>query len=92
MKEEPQDKENEPCPICKTPMSKLCELDHKCICVVEVQGGIQICPKCKKLVCACGGHDCVGITRITGYYSEISGYNAAKYQEVVKDRKHYEIE
>jgi len=33
----------------------------------------------------CGSHDVDGVTRITGYLNAVSGFNAAKAQEL-KDR------
>jgi anaerobic ribonucleoside-triphosphate reductase len=50
---------------------------------------IAYCPLCGKAVCpACGTHDVVQISRVTGYLQAVEGFNAAKKQEL-KDRTRY---
>ena len=78
------------CPLCKMPAEKQCDMDHACKCAEEIQGGIHFCPKCGATICKCGSHDCLGISRITGYMQPTFGWNAGKAQEL-KDRKHYEV-
>ena len=49
------------------------------------------CPKCKQPCCPiCFSHDVVQISRVTGYLSEVSGWNRGKQQEL-QDRRHYEV-
>jgi Anaerobic ribonucleoside-triphosphate reductase len=81
------------CPQCgnaESITSADCDCDHPCSCLDEVQGGIRFCPKCGKIVCLCGSNDCVGISRVTGYMQDVSGWNAGKAQEL-KDRVHYDV-
>jgi hypothetical protein len=84
---------DEPCPKCDEPFKHLqpmCELDH-CNCHHEVQDGIKYCEKCGKPCCPiCNCHDVAQVSRVTGYLSEVSGWNKAKGQEL-KDRSRYTI-
>lgn len=83
--------EENPCPVCgsKT-VEPMCEVDHV-HCSHAVINGIAYCPKCKQPCCpVCFSHDVVQISRVTGYMSEVSGWNRGKQQEL-KDRRHYEI-
>lgn len=74
------------CPICGEPqLIQMCPLDHNG-CGHDVVSSILICPVCAQPVCpVCGDHSVVAITRVTGYLQDLSGFNAAKKQEV-RDR------
>jgi hypothetical protein len=51
-----------------------------------VNSGTEICPLCNEPICPrCGNHRVEQISRVTGYMSSVSGWNAAKKQEL-KDR------
>ena len=79
------------CPVCGTDQDLvlMCERDHTCTCLSEVNVGLVYCPDCGEAVCpGCGSHDVAQISRVTGYLQEVSGYNRAKQQEV-KDRTRY---
>lgn len=79
------------CPVCGEVFNNLapmCPLDHNS-CHDEVIATIAYCPLCGKAVCpACGTHDVVQISRVTGYLQAVEGFNAAKKQEL-KDRTRY---
>jgi len=79
------------CPICGDLPEKICDGDHPCKCSKEVHETINICPVCGENVCPCGCHDIAIISRVTGYMSELSGWNAAKTQEW-KDRRRVDLE
>lgn len=80
-----------PCPVCGgDDMEIMCPLDH-CHCSHEIITSIEYCPLCGSAVCPeCGSHDVVQISRVTGYLQEVSGWNAAKRQEL-KDRTRYNV-
>jgi anaerobic ribonucleoside-triphosphate reductase len=79
------------CPNCgETHLQPMCELDHICNCPEEVTSGILFCSKCKQPMCPCGSHDVVQISRVTGYLSDVGGWNKAKLAEL-KDRSRYNI-
>jgi len=79
------------CPICGEKfIQKMCPLDHLCNCGSENSVGMIICPQCGEPTCPCGSHDVVVISRVTGYLSDVNGWNAGKRQEL-KDRTRYNI-
>lgn len=80
------------CPECGDTdgMQPQCEEDHICRCGKEIHDTIKYCPKCGDPACPdCGSHDCVQISRVTGYMQEVSGWNNGKQQEL-KDRQRYD--
>lgn len=53
--------------------------------------GVEICPVCDRAMCPrCFNHDCVALSRVTGYIQSVDGWNVAKKQELL-DRKRYDI-
>ena len=80
-----------PCPNCnETNLEQMCPLDH-CKCGHEIISGIEYCPICGQPICpVCGTHDVSQVSRVTGYLSEVSGWNNAKQQEL-KDRTRYQV-
>jgi hypothetical protein len=79
------------CPGCgEIHIVQACPLEH-CRCKHEVEIGNVYCPLCGEAVCpACGSHDVVQISRVTGYLQDVSGWNAGKRQEL-KDRVRYDV-
>jgi hypothetical protein len=81
------------CPVCNTKPEKMCSLD-KVTCShpsEDMSGLIDYCPECGRMRCPiCGCHDVMCLSRITGYIQDVTGFNAAKAQEV-KDRTHYQV-
>ncbi len=52
---------------------------------------ILTCPVCGRAACpVCGSHNVEQISRVTGYVQAVSGWNAAKKQELL-DRQRYNI-
>lgn len=78
------------CPICGDAVDPICEKDHPCRCAADVYGGILYCELCNQPICACGCHDVVVLSRITGYISDTSGWRKHKLAEL-KDRHRYDI-
>lgn len=80
-----------PCPVCGNPEpAPMCPRDHA-HCAHDVVNGIAYCPECGAAVCPiCGCHDVAQVSRITGYLSDVAGWNAAKRQEL-KDRVRVEV-
>jgi hypothetical protein len=80
-----------PCPNCgETKLEIMCPLDHV-NCGHDVISSIAYCPLCGEPVCPqCSSHDILQLSRITGYYADISGYNNAKRQEIL-DRHRYNV-
>lgn len=73
------------CPVCGDKVQPMCVLDH-CRCSHDLAESLAYCPLCGAAVCPeCGCHDVSQISRITGYLSDVGGWNAAKQQEL-KDR------
>ncbi len=67
------------------------EAQERGICA-ERSGAVAYCERCGHAMCpTCGNHNVLQISRITGYMSDVSGWNAAKRQEL-KDRKRYTLE
>jgi len=79
------------CPNCGSrALMQMCPLDH-CHCGHEIVAGISYCPMCGAAACPeCGCHDVVQISRVTGYLSDVAGWNVAKRQEL-RDRAHYDV-
>lgn len=73
------------CPDCCAEVVPMCSHDHICFCNGQVMDGTKLCPECGEYVCQCGSHDCEVLSRITGYYGSLKGWNKAKAQEL-KDR------
>lgn len=95
-------KEGVICPICKSDSTELlCKVDAYSI-YLKLKGfkcrdgqpisGVDICPVCCTNMCPrCFNHECLSLSRVTGYMSDVSGWNAAKKQELA-DRKRYKID
>lgn len=83
-------RENGTCPVCGGEVEEICEKDHSCLCNRDVHQGIFYCGLCGKPVCPCGSHDVIGLSRITGYYAEILGWNEGKMMEL-RQRTRYNI-
>jgi hypothetical protein len=82
--------EDKLCPICRTPPVLMCEVDHACRCWEPVNSGVHYCPICGKPTCPCGDHDVGVVSRVTGYLSDVGGWNNSKKQEL-KDRHRVNI-
>ena len=66
-------------------LAVMCPIDHNG-CGHEISGSIEYCPVCGEPVCPeCGDHNVVTISRVTGYMSDVAGWNNAKRAEL-KDR------
>jgi len=80
------------CPECHTHhlVKKMCEKDTGvCHCAHDTHESVILCPVCNDPVCPeCGSHDVVGVSRVTGYLSDVSGWRASKKAEF-KDRTRY---
>ena len=71
-------------------MEIMCPLDH-CHCSHEVITVLAHCPLCGEPICpGCGSHDVSQVSRVTGYLSDVGGWNNSKRQEL-KDRTRYTI-
>jgi hypothetical protein len=80
------------CPICKSAhmLVEMCPLDHNG-CGHEISGKIEYCPVCGEPICpACGDHNVATVSRVTGYLSDVAGWNNAKRAEL-KDRVRSEL-
>lgn len=81
------------CPICKGKCEKLCDVCghvHR-NCSRDIHEGYKLCPQCGHPVCPeCGSFDVEIISRVTGYLQAVSGWNAAKRQELL-DRKRADL-
>lgn len=89
------------CPNCRSKGATLmCKVDAYSI-FLKVNGlkcrdekvinGTDICPICKTSICPqCFNHSVVSLSRVTGYVQDVSGWNAAKKQELM-DRKRYNM-
>jgi anaerobic ribonucleoside-triphosphate reductase len=79
------------CPICGDEHLKvMCPLDNA-ECSHDISAEIEYCPLCGEAICpACGSHDVMQISRVTGYLQDVSGWNAGKQQEL-KDRQRYTV-
>jgi len=81
------------CPSCGISIKKgmihiRCEKDHLCICKEDVTAGLQHCGVCGKPTCKCGSHNVMQNSRVTGYLSDVAGYNSGKRAEL-RDRVRY---
>lgn len=57
----------------------------------EIIAGADICPVCNRSLCPqCMNHNVIALSRVTGYMSDIGGWNHAKRQELL-DRQRYVI-
>lgn len=73
------------CPICDGVVKEMCPNDH-CHCPHDIVDGVAYCSECGAPMCPiCQSHDVSQVSRITGYLSDVSGWNTAKQQEL-KDR------
>lgn len=83
----------ESCPECgNTNFIETCENDPG-TCNHGVVSGTKVCEVCGEFVCpTCGAHDCIAMSRNTGYYSPIGNgsWNGGKKEEL-KNRKRYDI-
>ena len=78
------------CPKCESNLGlkKMCSKDHM-DCNHDVVDGLAYCPECGDAMCpVCGCHDVSQVSRITGYCSDVEGWNEAKKAEL-KDRVRY---
>jgi len=83
--------EENACPCCGAdPLKIMCLEDHLCTCIDDVSDGVRYCPKCGDAICPCGSHDVVQVSRVTGYLSDVSGWNQAKRAEL-RDRQRINI-
>jgi hypothetical protein len=80
-----------PCPVCnEVHLEKMCELDH-IHCTHDISFTIKYCEKCGQPVCpVCNTHDVIQLSRVTGYYQSVEGWNNSKKQEL-KDRHRYDL-
>ena len=81
------------CPTCGSShmLVEMCPIDHNG-CGHEITGKIEYCPICGESICPnCGDHNVVVVSRVTGYLSDVSGWNNAKQQEL-KDRVRSELD
>ena len=75
------------CPGCGEAkmIKKMCELD-RCGCEHDITGTVKFCEKCGQPVCpVCNCHDVSQVSRVTGYLSDVAGWNNSKRAEL-KDR------
>lgn len=83
------------CPLCgeKILIKEMCIKDTgACKCAHDTHENVTLCPICKEPVCPeCFSHDVVGISRVTGYLSDVAGWRASKKAEL-KDRCRVNIE
>jgi hypothetical protein len=78
------------CPLCNDPVEQMCPNDH-CNCPHDIAESIAYCELCGAPICPeCKCHDVHQLSRITGYMSDVAGWNAAKRQEL-KDRRRQEV-
>lgn len=87
------------CPECKSDSTELiCKVDAYSM-YLKIKGfncrqgvlinGVDVCPVCRTSMCPeCHNHECVSLSRVTGYVQDISGWNEGKKQELI-DRKRY---
>lgn len=86
-----EDLDDGKCPQCGGDVLPMCENDCICHCALDMHERVEYCPKCGEPVCPeCGSHDVTQISRVTGYYQEVSGWNYGKQQEL-KDRKRHDV-
>lgn len=81
---------DEKCPTCLSNegLQKMCPNDH-CHCPHDIVETVAFCELCGSQCCPiCGCEDVVQISRVTGYYQEVGGWNRSKQQEL-RDRTRY---
>lgn len=78
------------CPKCGRVVKEMCPKDRlDCICGKDIHETIAYCETCGEAICpGCGCHDVFVVSRITGYLSELDGWNEGKKAEF-KDRVRY---
>jgi len=83
---------NDKCPCCGSSVSLMCENDVVGKCTHNLSNSIAFCDICGAPICPiCGKHDGVTpLSRITGYVSDVQGWNSGKLAEL-KDRKKYNV-
>lgn len=71
------------CPVCGETPAKMCPNDKDdCTCAKDIHETAVMCEICGKPMCPeCGCHDVSVISRITGYLSELDGWNEGKKAE-----------
>ncbi len=88
------DGEKPKCPICGEVkvFKKMCPMDTgECRCAHDTHAEVKLCPTCRDPVCPeCGSHDVVGVSRVTGYLSDVAGWRASKRAEL-EDRIRYDV-
>jgi hypothetical protein len=66
-------------------------VEHKQKCSRDTVPNTMLCPVCNNPCCPdCMNHKVEQISRVTGYLSNVEGWNAAKKQEFA-DRQHHNI-
>lgn len=72
----------------------MCSIEDKAQKVIgckAIVSGTSLCLECGSMMCPiCHRHNVTQISRVTGYMSDVSGWNEGKRQEF-KDRKRYNI-
>ena len=64
---------------------------NKSHCGKDLVPNTTYCEICGSACCpTCNNHDCMQISRVTGYMGDVAGWNAGKKQEF-KDRKRHQI-
>lgn len=76
------------CPVCNHTLKQMCDEDKVCTCIVEITGGVNVCPTCGEFTCPCGSHSVAVVSRVTGYLAEVDGWGAGKRAEFM-DRTRY---
>jgi hypothetical protein len=74
---------NNKCPVCgEVYLQQMCPLDHNG-CQHDLVARIEICPVCHLELCPeCGCHDVAAVSRVTGYLSNVAGWNNSKRAEL----------
>ena len=82
------------CPLCgeEKLVKKMCILDTGvCRCARDTHAEVILCKSCHDPMCPeCGSHDVVGVSRVTGYLSDVSGWRRSKKAEF-DDRMRYNV-
>lgn len=75
---------NGKCPVCNDnkALVEKCPIDHNG-CKHDISDGVSYCPVCGQPTCTiCHDHSVVVISRVTGYLSDVAGWNNAKKAEL----------